>query len=258
MTFHRFLDGVSQNSGDGKTLYAAFKDVDSNFQRTVPFTSAETFSVGSGYFSTINEALTWASRKGSSHFNGRITLHLVAGFEMSEQVLVDGLDLSWITITGADSETTIVRSALSTNVNTGFPAFFADNGGVLPVIGQLFNMNNTGSGANRHGVFVRNKSGSITLPGCGVKNAGEHAFYALEGSWQNNQQANGSGAGQHAFFAESGSWQNNQQANGSEAGGHAFRVREGSIMNAMGATNIGSTSPAAMNTTTASGIIFVI
>jgi len=64
---------------------------------------------------------------------------------MSEQVLVESLDLSWIDITGADAETVINRGALTTYWGAGYPAFGAINGGFLPIIGQLFNMGTSGT-----------------------------------------------------------------------------------------------------------------
>ena len=67
-----------------------------------------TVTVGSGgQFSTINQALGYLSGFYPMYKKSGITatINLKAGFVMAEQVLVSGIDLGWITITGEDSET---------------------------------------------------------------------------------------------------------------------------------------------------------
>ena len=99
-----------------------------------PLTSNVTLTVGSGgQYTTINAALEYAVKKYYPIFlagstNPRVTIQLQAGFVVVEQVLVESLDLSWITIT-SDAETVINRSALTTGWGVGYPAFGATNGG---------------------------------------------------------------------------------------------------------------------------------
>ena len=75
-----------------------------------------TVTVGTnGDFPTINSALTELSRKYPVYKQNGINVEvkLLSGFVMNECVFVNnGIDLSWITITGEDAETTIVRSVI--------------------------------------------------------------------------------------------------------------------------------------------------
>ena len=201
-----------------------------------PLTSSVTLKVGSGeQFPTINAALEYAVKKYYPIFlsggtKPRVTIQLQAGFVMAEQVLVESLDLSWITITGVDAETVINRSALTTYLGRGYPAFGATNGGFLPIIGQLFNMDTSGTASDRHGIVAFSNSRAIVLDGCGVKNAGAFGIYAVRSSTINANSADASGAGSYGISA----------------------VR-GSTINAEGATG---TLNQTKNTLTANGIIF--
>ena len=195
-----------------------------------------TVTVGSGGdFPTINAALENIVALYYPKYiaNGncpRVTIHLLSGFVMSEQVLVESLDLSWITITGVDAETVINRSALTTYWGESYPAFGVMNGGFLPIIRQLFNMDTSGTALNRHGILAYSNSRAIVLDGCGVKNAGTNGIYAVHGSTINAQGADASGAGTNGIYAANGS-----------------------LINAIDATG---TLNQAKNTLTANGIIF--
>ena len=142
-----------------------------------PLEADLTITVGvGGEPETINGCLAKYSRMYPAYVvDGAIfTLHLPAGFVMAEQVLVRGIDLSHWQITGADAETTITRSALSTEFEERYPTFGATNGGRLPLIAQLFDMDTTGTATNRDGVYVYG-AGSVAnvASACGIKNAGE-------------------------------------------------------------------------------------
>ncbi|MGE4487121.1 MAG: hypothetical protein AB7C95_04745, partial [Synergistaceae bacterium] len=71
-----------------------------------------------GDFPTINAAIEELSRAYSPVYlaggNVKATIRLKAGFVMAEQVVVENIDLSWITIIGDDAETVIARDALTT------------------------------------------------------------------------------------------------------------------------------------------------
>ena len=106
-----------------------------------------TVTVGTGGdYPTINAALEYLSKLQPVYDSAGITatINLLSGFVMAEQVLVRGLDLGWITITGADAETTITNTALTTDFTTAdygsnsYPAFGVSKGGVLSRIDQLF------------------------------------------------------------------------------------------------------------------------
>jgi len=168
-----------------------------------------------------------------------VTIKLLQGFVMNEQVIVDSLDLSWITIIGDDIETTINRSALTKAISpyAAYPAFGVMNGGFLPIIGQLFNMNTSGDSINRHGIFAWGNSRAIILPGCGIKNAGSYGLYVLYSSQVEASNTDFSGAGQNAVDARECSSINVNASNVSHAGGNGFYAHCCSIINADGASD---------------------
>jgi hypothetical protein len=201
-------------------------------------------TVGEGGDSpTINSALEsittlYYSKYISGENCPRVTIKLLPGFVMSEQVIVDSLDLSWITIIGDDVETTINRSALTKEMPyAAYPAFSVMNGGFLPIIGQLFNMNTSGNSINRHGIFVYENSRAIILPGCGIKNAGFHGLYVLQSSQVEARETDFSGAGKNAVHAWGCSSINATASNVSHAGENGFYACYCSIINADGASD---------------------
>ena len=211
-----------------------------------PLTSSVTLKVGSGeQFPTINAALEYAVKKYYPIFlsggtKPRVTIQLQAGFVMAEQVLVESLDLSWITITGVDAETVINRSALTTYWGHGYPAFGVMNGGFLPIIGQLFNMDTSGSAYTRHGILAYSNSRAIVLDGRGVKNAGDWGIFAYRSSTINADGANASGAGYAGICAHLSSTINANGANASGAGSYGIFAARSSTINADGADASGA------------------
>ncbi len=205
-----------------------------------------TVTVGSGGdFPTINAALANIVALYYPKYiaNGncpRVTIRLLSCFVMGEQVLVESLDLSWITITGVDDETVINRSALTTHWGGGYPAFGVMNGGFLPIIGQLFNMNTSGAASSRHGILAYSNSRAIVLGGCGVKNAGSNGIYAARNSTINAHSADVSGAGTYGIFAALGSLINANGANASGAGTYGIYAYRGSTINANDANALGT------------------
>ena len=219
--------------------------------------SSITYQIGSGGdYATINEALEDVTSKYYPVYKSegvRVTLNLVAGFEMEEQVLVDGIDLSWITITGTDAETTIIRSALTTVINNRFPAFVVSNAGYLPIIGQLFDMDSSGGSTNRDGIALNGASQCIVLSGAGVKNNCDRGLRCIETSRAFVRGSIFTGATTRGFESFAGSVINARDADGSGAGVQGFRVAVGGIIACDGST--GSLSQTA-NTITSNGIIF--
>jgi len=245
-----------------------------------------TVTVGTGGdYPTINAALEYLSKLQPVYDSAGITatINLLTGFTMAEQVLVRGLDLGWITITGVDGETTITNTALTTDFTTadyGFdssPAFGVSKGGVLPRIDQLFRFNVANVGGNKHGIIaVGAGSSADVLAGAGVNDAGTFGIYAAKGSTINAEGADASGAGNRGITASNGSTINAEEANASGAGGNGIYASRGSTINAYAADTssagthgisaaFGSTINAALatgtlsqaiNTVTRSGIIF--
>jgi hypothetical protein len=239
-----------------------------------------TVTVGTGgNYATINDALAslvalYYPVYLTTGSVPQATINLLSGFVMAEQVLVEGVDLSWITITGVDAETMITRSALTRSFVGHYPAFGALRG-TLPSISQLFNMDISGVATNKHGVYCSFGRCNINAE-CGVKNAGSFGILATNGSTINAQSANASGAGEFGIGATNGSTVNAHSAdasgagaygigatnggtvnahgaNASEAGTYGIYVDNGSIINASNAT--GTLSQTA-NTVTSNGIIF--
>ena len=199
-----------------------------------------TVTVGTGGdYPTINAALEYLSKLQPVYASAGITatINLLTGFTMAEQVLVRGLDMGWVTITGADGETTITNTALTTDFTTAdygfdsYPAFGVSKGGVLPRIDQLFRFDVANVGGEKRGIMaVGAGSSADVLTGAGVNDAGAFGIVATRGSTINADGADASGAGTDGI-----------------------RANHGSTINANGAT--GTLSQTA-NTLTSRGIIF--
>jgi len=209
-----------------------------------------TVTVGNnGDFSTINEALNYLTTKYPAYKsvgNVKATIKLLSGFVMSEQVLVRGLNLGWIEIVGEDAVTTIERSALTSNFTiddynfNSYPAFGVSKGGILPIVGQLFVMDDSGNSTNRHGIMAVDNSRASILTGCGVQNAGSFGIYANRASVINAWGADASGAGGHGVFANQASIINAVNANASNAGNQGIYTNQASVINAWGADASGA------------------
>jgi len=195
---------------------------------------ALTVTVGTGGdFPTINKALEELSRKYPVYkLNGfTVEVKLLAGYVMNEYVRVRGVDLSWITITGEDAETTVVRSVIPEHRG----AFRADLGGFLPRIGQLFNMDSSGVGTNRHGIYCLNNSRGIVLSGFGVKNAGGSGLIASNNSSILADAAIFSNAGSVGVYALNASQISANGANASGAISNGVVAQYSSSISAYGA-----------------------
>ena len=221
--------------------------------QSVPLRSTNiTVNVGAGQtYTTINQALEYLSGFYPLYKSNGVTatIRLLAGFVMQEQVLVKGLNLGWITITGVDAETNITHTTLTTDFTSAdygfssYPAFGASMGGVLPIVGQLFNMNLgiSGASSNKHGVMtVGAGSSASVMPGKGVKNAGNTGIYAHSGSTINANSANASGAGTYGIYAFSSSTINANSANASGVGTYGILAHSSSTINANSANASGA------------------
>lgn len=98
---------------------------------------AETVTVGAGGdFSTISAAIASLSRKHAAFVNGGFvaTISLLSGFTLTEQLVFQGVDLGWITITSVDAEVPVP----SENIPSGQGAFYAVGLATIPKIGCFF------------------------------------------------------------------------------------------------------------------------
>ena len=212
--------------------------------------SNTTITVGAaGDYATINGALAHLSKYTPIYKNLGVTatISLLAGFVMAEQVLVRGLDLGWMTITGVAAETVIDHTALTTDFSTAdyglasYPAFGVSKGGALPRIGQLFRFNVADVLGEKHGVMaVGAGSSADILPGCGVKNAGMYGINATNGATINANGTNASGAGTHGFAAAEGATINAHGADASDAGASGVYADNGAMINADGTNTSGA------------------
>lgn len=227
-----------------------------------------TVTVGStGDYTTINDAIESLTKMYPLYKSTgvRATINLLAGFIMSEQVFVDGLDLSWITIEGVDAETTISRSSLMNILIDRYPAFGAIHGGKLPIINQLFSMNTSGVGSERDGIYCNFASSAIILSNGGIKNAGGMAIRAVNSSLVEATQTifTGSSSGLYALRNSSINASFAEVYPGSGAGtvGSYVKVESGSTINVVDATlengtDIGQIFPIDKNTLSVDGIIY--
>lgn len=208
-------------------------------------TSNVTYQIGStGDFLTINTALKYLSKVQPDYDNAGITvtLNLEAGFVMTEQVLVRGIDLGWITITGTDAETSITHTALTIDFTTddygfiSYPAFGVSKGGTLPRIGQLFRMSSgTTPEDGKHGIIaVGSGSSAEVLSGAGVQDAGTNCCYCVYCANINCKDSIFSGAGTNGVAATQGATINAYSVDASGAGDTGIFSHSGSTINAYG------------------------
>ena len=136
------------------------------------FESAVTYTVGTGGdYPNIKTALIDLDKKRKLYTSNTptyVTLNLLSGFIMSEQIMLyGGVDFSWVKIT-AEGRTVVVNTASMTQYLSSeeVPLFSASNTSRLPYISNIvFSPNNTGSGDPQHavrsGICVRQHSGVL-------------------------------------------------------------------------------------------------
>lgn len=214
-----------------------------------------------GNYTTINDALSALSEMRPAYVpGGFITeLRLLNGFTMAEQVLVNAVNLGWISITSEAVQVPIDRSRLITSFNGAFPAFGASYGGFLPAIATQFLMMSTGASAGRHGIYLHSGGGArVESNGCGVRSAGgcgillqtgstcdangadfrgagEHGAHVMGGSRFAIESGNISGATLSGLTVTNGSSAHALNANCSAAGVNGLQATRGGVVNARGA-----------------------
>lgn len=171
---------------------------------------AETITVGlGGDFATINEALAEASRHRPPYVRGgeTVEVRLLSGFRMQEQVIVEQVDLGFVTITSADREVRIVRSALTADVYSGvYPAFTAFRNAVLPAIAVLFDMDTSGPAIDRTCFFISHDSRADFKVGSGCKHAGGRGLEVHNGSVVQARETIWTDAGEIGMRVANGAW----------------------------------------------------
>jgi hypothetical protein len=164
----------------------------------------EIVTVGlNGQFSTINDCLAYLSQKYPKYKKQgvKVEIQLLSGFVMSEQVVVDGINLGWITIKSVDPVVYINRDSMTLALIEGRkPAFFGKNKAILPTIGCQFEFTTGVAISLFDGVAVAYGSKVQFLPESGVNKAdrglgiyyGSEAFCYMDGLTLGGQ---GTGAG---------------------------------------------------------------
>ncbi|RVH21445.1 autotransporter outer membrane beta-barrel domain-containing protein [Sinorhizobium meliloti] len=190
--------------GSDVQAYSSNLDVIASSSVAPAFDANVTVTVGTGgNFSTINAALAALSLiYGPRYKKGGVsaTISLLSGFVMAEQVVVDKIDLSWITIDAVDPVVTISRAALTeAQYSLYYPAFTASRGARLPIISCLFEMDASGAVSEmKNGIFIVDGSWGRVDPGAGVRNAGGRGLHVANCSSCVARQSNFSGAGECA------------------------------------------------------------
>lgn len=217
--------------------------------------------VGSnGDFASINAALKELSRSRPVYTEGAFTaeIRIKSGEALEEQVFVAGIDLSWIKITSEDAEVPIVRSALTTVLDSSlggafrFPAFGAKLGGVLPFIATHFEMDTSGSAADRAFIMCVNSGKAAMIPGAGCRNVADRALYANRSSIIDATGGIFPDAGEYTVEAQRGS---RISCFGSDLANGSIECGYGSIIEARNVSG-NPTMNIAPNTVTDDGIIF--
>lgn len=216
-----------------------------------------TVTVGSGGdYATINAALTALSASYPLYKAGGYTvaISLLTGFVMAEQVLVCGVDLSYIKITSVDAEVVISRAALTDLFEGVKTAFGATDSGKLPKIEALFSMDTSGSADSQYGAFLFNGATSLFASGAGIKNSTQTNVAAFGQCDISAKGAIFTGAvGGSGVVSSDGSRILNEGGSASGAS-FGYQVLDGSTIAAKSAT--GALSQTANGPATANGIIF--
>jgi hypothetical protein len=284
----KLQDVVSVNDFNGSASLARSSAISSGLILS-DSSDSYTITVGAGgNFSTLNAAIIQAvkMRPLLSANQSRVTIQLLAGFVMAEQVLVRNQDLSWITVTGVDAVTTVTPSAitalLSADIGIGASVFGFDNAKGF-VIDQLFNAGialtavnginglvcingatctvNDGGGFAEFGggVGAFARAGSvITAKGCSFID-NRIGIYALDGSVIDaggidaSQTTDCSGSDWYGVYCSRSSRVNFQYGTATGCHGDSIRVIRGSSFNGEGANLSGCLGDTLNNPTTVYG-----
>ena len=132
-----------------------------------------------GNYLTLNAALQDLSLNYHPTFINntvRAILNLQLGYVISEQLVFDGVDMSWVQINSSDTTVPIARSALTNAIDGGFPFIAAINNARSAHLNFIGVMDATGAATDRHGLYVA-RGGSITGNTFGVQNAGGNGAF---------------------------------------------------------------------------------
>jgi hypothetical protein len=201
-----------------------------------------------GYdYTSLNEAILYFSKKvqrlkesGVPYRVAKASIKLMPGYILNEQVLINNMDLSYITITSDAGQINILRSALTNPLSSGFPSDYPAFGGVdhaiLPIINTYFVMDTSGSADGKHGIMVANHSEVTIRPSKGVAYAGDNGIYATNNSNVSASGASAYSSGNYGVLSTHSSNVNAQSVNAGACGVYGFAVEDGGTINARGAS----------------------
>jgi len=129
-----------------------------------------------GDFSTLQEAIEFLVNKYYPQYISEgvvpsVTIRMLSGYILTSPVIIDGLNLSWIKITGDDASTPVdatgwksFETPWAPGTNIGQPAFVLQRGAQGPRIAQIFEMIGSVPQAIR-GLYVTQGSVAVVEPG---------------------------------------------------------------------------------------------
>ena len=132
---NELVDGINASVADTTSINSILSNIvilNSNITKTV--------GVG-GDFATLNLAINWCKRVIPNGY--KVTLQLVVGFVMQEQVMLNNTNLGFVEIIGTDVVTSIDGAYITNGIildgglSPFYPAFYGYNS-ILPVINHRF------------------------------------------------------------------------------------------------------------------------
>ncbi len=221
------------NTHDGKIndFEGRIEDIEDVVSDVVVNKETLTVTVGAaGDFPTINDALKYISNINQTYIprGAEVTVLLLSGFIMEEQVLLVGKDLSYVSIDSEDPEVTIRRSTLTIKFrNVSYPAFGGERS-FLPSIRCMFFMDESGDAENRDGFGLWECSSlNIKLTG-GMRNAGRLGLYMSGASTFNGDRSTIKNSKSQNIYVSEVSTANIDKMDISGAGSIGITVTKGS------------------------------
>jgi len=174
------VGGINANSEDISGLSSDLSNLIIEINAKV-LTANVTKTVGSGGdFVTITKAINWCKKVISNGY--KVTLQLMAGFVMAEQILLENLDLGFVTISSVDATVMVTSSAISTVFIVGKPIFGGIDS-IMPVIDVYFKLDNIASSNTISGLNLKGMLSYCKInTGKGFEDLNFRPIFSWEGS----------------------------------------------------------------------------
>lgn len=152
-------------------------------QPVIPASIINIITVGSGgNFSTITDALDLCRRIRTDSSQSSVSISLLSGFVLEEQVIISGVDLSYVVVSSVDTTVSVSQNVWTMPIQEGgyTPAISARFGAVSPVFNVVFDAGEDASSDDNKAGFVARGFGKILSSG--GAGPGEHlGFINLNG-----------------------------------------------------------------------------